>query len=306
MREPSVRRVNVVNLGLVVGSAAAAAVAPWELFLLAYAVLGPLHYLTEISWLHDRGYFMRRRYEAPLLVGLGVLAFLRYVRLVPWDGWVVLALGFAALSAFPLAPRFRIPLLAAVLGVTVAVERWSAGWLVLVALLPTVIHVFGFTALFMLHGSVRSRCPWGYASVVAFVGCAGALLLLRPPAAHYAVSVRTAALGEEFAPVIDQLLLLSGAGGDWDRLAAIGRFLGFVYTYHYLNWFSKTGIIRWHAVTGRRMAGIGGLYALSLLLYAYDYHVGLVALALLSLVHVFLEFPLDVRTFASLLGRAAS
>src|ERR1043165_8502495 len=38
-------------------SCVAAFVLPFELFLFSYAVLGPLHYLTEISWLHDRKYF---------------------------------------------------------------------------------------------------------------------------------------------------------------------------------------------------------------------------------------------------------
>ncbi len=125
------------------------------------------------------------------------------------------------------------------------------------------------------------------------------------PAAHYVVSARTAALGEEFAPVADQRLRLPGAGGDWDRLAAAGRFLGFAHPYHYLNWFSKTGIIRWHEVGRRRLAGVAVIYVLALGLYAYDYHTGLVALGLLSLVHVLLEFPLDVRTAAALVARAA-
>ncbi len=47
--------VNYLNMGLMVLSCALAFVLPFELFLLAYAVLGPLHYLTQISWLHDRG-----------------------------------------------------------------------------------------------------------------------------------------------------------------------------------------------------------------------------------------------------------
>src|SRR5438045_6620252 len=43
-----------------IAALAAAAVAPFHVFLFAYAVLGPLHYLTEISWLHDRNYFTAR------------------------------------------------------------------------------------------------------------------------------------------------------------------------------------------------------------------------------------------------------
>ena len=32
------------------------------MFLFAYAFLGPLHYLTEISWLHDRQYFAKGKF----------------------------------------------------------------------------------------------------------------------------------------------------------------------------------------------------------------------------------------------------
>ena len=35
-------------------------ITPFELFLFSYAVL-PLHYLTEISWLHDRKYFIEAK-----------------------------------------------------------------------------------------------------------------------------------------------------------------------------------------------------------------------------------------------------
>src|SRR5581483_4474599 len=51
---PNVDRLNALNLGLMLVSAAVAWVTPFEVLLLSYAVLGPLHYLTEISWLHDR------------------------------------------------------------------------------------------------------------------------------------------------------------------------------------------------------------------------------------------------------------
>ena len=52
----------------------------FELFLGAYAVLGPLHYLTQISWLHTRRYFTTGRRDFMLLLTLGaILAATRYV-----------------------------------------------------------------------------------------------------------------------------------------------------------------------------------------------------------------------------------
>jgi hypothetical protein len=292
-------RVDALNCGLIVASAAAAWIVPFELFLLSYAVLGPLHYLTEISWLHDRGYYTTGRYDAVLLAGLGALAFAtRFDLPAAWDGWVVLAFALAAAFAFVADSRRRTVVAVVAVGLAVVLTQWSTAGLLLAILLPTVIHVFVFTFFFLLHGSLRSRSRWGFASVGAFLLCAAALLLIRPAADQYSVSPRTAALATEFGPVIDHFLALFGDRG-WDNLAAAGRFLAFAYTYHYLNWFSKTGIIRWHAVGTTRLTLIAGLYGVSLALYAYDYRVGLVGLALLSMVHVFLEFPLDLRTIAA-------
>ena len=69
-------RINVVNIGLMLFSCAAAFVMPFEVFLFAYAVLGPLHYLTEISWLHDRKYFTKGKYDYIILWVIGLLIFL--------------------------------------------------------------------------------------------------------------------------------------------------------------------------------------------------------------------------------------
>ena len=59
---------NYLNIALMAAAAAIATVLPFELFLFAYAVLGPAHYLTQISWLHDRKYFTTGKYDFLLLV----------------------------------------------------------------------------------------------------------------------------------------------------------------------------------------------------------------------------------------------
>jgi hypothetical protein len=53
----TVNRLDYVNIGLLIFSCILAFIMPFELFLFAYGVLGPLHYLTEISWLHDKNYY---------------------------------------------------------------------------------------------------------------------------------------------------------------------------------------------------------------------------------------------------------
>src|SRR5689334_4065727 len=66
--------VDYVNIGMMVLALIVAAVVPFELFLISYAVLGPLHYLTEISWLHDRRFFTPRKADWVPLVICGLLA----------------------------------------------------------------------------------------------------------------------------------------------------------------------------------------------------------------------------------------
>jgi hypothetical protein len=100
--------------------------------------------------------------------------------------------------------------------------------------------------------------------------------------------------------------LIGQPGGSFAMNMPIGlsiqSFIAFAYTYHYLNWFSKTGVIGWHRVPrGRLLASVGGWLA-AVGLYAYDYLVGLTVLLFLSLLHVFLEFPLNHRMLSELAG----
>ena len=69
-------RINYLNIGLMLISLIAAFILPFEVFLLSYAILGPLHYLTEISWLHDRQYFSPKKLDWVPLAVLGLLILL--------------------------------------------------------------------------------------------------------------------------------------------------------------------------------------------------------------------------------------
>ena len=52
-------RVDYLNMLLMLVSAVVAIIIPFELFLISYVILGPLHYLTEIGWLHNKKYFLK-------------------------------------------------------------------------------------------------------------------------------------------------------------------------------------------------------------------------------------------------------
>ena len=76
------------------------------------------------------------------------------------------------------------------------------------------------------------------------------------------------------------------------------------YIYHYLNWFSKTTIIGWHKqLTTNKTIIILVIWILLLCCYWYDYRLGLVMSIFLSVLHVMLEFPLNIITIRSLISR---
>src|SRR5258708_2364966 len=118
-------QINYLNIGLMLLSAGLAFAYPFELFLIVYAVLGPLHYLTEISWLHDKNYYTKGKYDYFFLgaASLGIIAlFLGLDRYMPKGTNNFLTfLAFAAAAIFLLLTstfsRLAFLLLAVVIGI---------------------------------------------------------------------------------------------------------------------------------------------------------------------------------------------
>src|ERR1700733_3954794 len=81
------RTINAVHLGLMLAALAITYLVPFELLLLSYVVLGPAHYFTEFSWLHDRKYFLPHRNVAFGLAGVAVVAAL--IDNASWFGFVI-------------------------------------------------------------------------------------------------------------------------------------------------------------------------------------------------------------------------
>jgi hypothetical protein len=307
MTEPA--RLNVLNAGLMLVSCAAAFALPFHLFLFAYAVLGPLHYLTEISWLHDRGYFASRGRGRKWWLGLvavtvGVLL-LGYSTDAPpkYEIGFVYLVFFSALMLHYARHAVSAVALIIVTAGAIALASTSPVYFVTAYLLVTIIHVFLFTAMFVIHGALRTRSWSGIASLGVMVACAAAFFVVTPEAAAPSAAVR--AVYDFFAPLNTQLLRLFGyatrdvfasRGG-----AAVMRFIAFSYTYHYLNWFSKTSIIKWHEVPRSRAIAIVALWIAAVAVFAYDYRIGVSVLYALSLLHVMLEFPLNHRTLMALI-----
>lgn len=307
-------RLNYLNIGLIVLSCVAAYRIPFELFLVVYAIFGPAHYLTEISWLHERKYFSSGKID-PILLGLAALLLFVFGYVTPrlqiFDAAtnshfqiVVVYLAFVGSLAMVLLkktlPRFFAFL---VIILAVGVTRHPSVVLFFSVFLPTLVHIFVFTGLFMLYGALKSRSVSGYLAVLSLVAVPFLFLFFAPDAAplstyaiarypmFQALNIETMALFDvsifrQFDPPL-AAVYQSRIG------VTIMRFIAFAYTYHYLNWFAKIDVIKWHRVPKGRLLVIAGLWLVSIALYLYDYTLGFHALFLLSFIHVFLEFPLN-------------
>ena len=391
-------KINFLNIGLMLITAVFAFFLPFETFLLAYAFLGPLHYLTEISWLHDRQYFTKGKYDfVPLLligVALSYAAFAKdfdfnidfykeFVALNLFDKLLVLALFSSLLFAFV---KNLVVKIIAILFIFIFISGWlapenatenskSTTIFALTSLLPTLIHVYLFTGLFMLFGALKSRSKTGLLSVLAFIIIPIYLVYGLPVTpkknyisdygkeAYYAdgdgffytnVSIldhfrlmnepnltnkqyldsiinkdsktnqtpiaERQRITDSLSDKLNQAFIVPNPESEyymrpipaklaipieskdyyWNYVFFSGfgimlmRFIAFAYMYHYLNWFSKTEVIRWHKVPKIRFVAVLLLWLTACALYAYNYSLGLSFLFFLSFTHVLLEFPLNM------------
>ena len=281
---------DAIHLGLMLSALGLTYLVPFELLLLSYVVLGPAHYATEISWLHDRKYFLPQRGIAIALAAVAIIAALidnaSWFGFVMWSAFVLSALLAATTTALQSTMLFMIALV-----LTAVLLSNGASIAVIGILLPTLIHVSLFTLVFMMLGAFRSgqKMQW---VLVALYLAAIALILLAPPNAATLIPSFAAAGHDYFANVGPALGRLFGIP-DLRLDTRLTSLLAFIYTYHYLNWFIKAEVIRWNAMSRRRLALVVAASTASTALYFYDYAFGFTVLLALSLAHIVLEFPLN-------------
>jgi hypothetical protein len=325
----NLNQINYLNIGLMFLSAGFAFAYPFETFLFVYTVLGPLHYLTEISWLHERSYYTKGRYDFLFLVGATVLLTVANLKIIPglpshmaeWATYAALSAALVFVVFKTVSARWMMVVILASVGFFIAAAPWFG--IAFGVFLPTLIHVFVFTACFVLAGALKSKSVSGYLSLGTFALISLSFFWVHPAHAGYEVGSyvsnnygmvqENGSLTSPFLAVnyfFAKIFNFSGfalPSGDASAVntylyhnpiaLALMSFIAFAYTYHYLNWFSKTSIIRWHEVSRKRLAAVAVIWLTSIALYAYNYAVGLRWLFFLSLAHVLLEFPLNQLTF---------
>ena len=325
------KKIDILNIGLIIVSLILAIQIPFKLFLLSYAVLGPLHYLTEIHWLNQQNYFVTSRKNwIPLFFGLAlviciypVLNFMGIELIEPLKKLIFIVAGnvkLLILAAFFFAislvlvkkKEFLTISLFASLILAYGINYFSSSSLLFLGLfLPTVIHVFLFTLFFMLFGSLKGKSTFGFIAAALLLSIPFVISFISINPKSYTIADETFKSYEVTNMMGINTMIAKILNGLKDKelvvLSAFGLkiqiFIAFAYTYHYLNWFSKTSIIGWKkSMTRNNMILVGFIWVLSVSIYYYDYKTGLISLLFLSFLHVFLEFPLNVVSVKEILS----
>lgn len=320
--------VDKLNIALIIVSLIIAIYLPFELFLFAYAVLGPLHYLTEIRWLHEKKFFLRQQKYIWFFIIASVYMSLHTILALPYTKAVISEESLADIERFFQRTNFPLPfimflfahihpycskvsytILALIVCIVSSVlfTYYVPSVIIFMGmLLPTILHVYLFTLLFMIFGMKKTEKTPGLIAIVLMCCIPLFLYIIPISPKNYILSSEiittylqtnfpyvnahvAALMGEELRDTT--MLLYSPLG------IKIQIFIAFAYTYHYLNWFSKTSIIGWSKSLTRSSAlWIVSMWLCSIALYWYDYKTGLTTLFFLSYLHVFVELPLNAKS----------
>lgn len=336
----STTAINYLNIFFMIISAWFAIILPFETFLFVYAVLGPLHYLTEINWIQSKNYFLNQINNKGfniLILFIGCSLF--FSTMLVFDFYLKIFSSFYEISYYR-SIRYvfeninylymYIAFMAAIGWVFFDNIFYKWLWIlisafigiVLIALgmnnfitwfsvfLPTIIHVWLFTGFFVIAGAIKSKSPSGWFSLVVFILISIGLFFIHHDINIYQISnyTRESFIKSNFNMVnmsIYDMFFRSYPSQNFSLNSQIGlkiqSLIAFAYTYHYLNWFSKTSIIKWHEVSRIKLLFTVIFWLICLVLYYYDYILGLAVLYFLSVLHVIMEFPLNALVLKQLL-----
>lgn len=323
--------IDKLNLGLILISFILACLLPFELFLFGYAFLGPLHYLTETNWIISKNYFISNNYWkylvfiAAFLYATPFLLNVFFVKsLLGDDGlqkimlvfnssytnilmFLVLVCSFVFLFTHK-NKAFLISGLAVLI-----ISFWtytSKPYMIINGLmLPTVIHVYLFTILFMLYGLKKKGSMVGKFNIVLMFLLPLSLLVINTDVFGYQFpeSIKSIYVNNNFHYLNANLAKLFGVYKELKFFfyeksdLKIQIFIAFAYIYHYLNWFSKTTVIGWYKqLNTQKSIIIMSIWVLISGCYLYNFKMGIVVSVFLSVLHVMLELPLNMITIKSL------
>lgn len=318
-------QIDLLNIGLIIVSALLAYFFPLQVFLLAFSILGPLHYLTEINWMDKKNYFTPRSSRLWLWISLVFSFFIVFPKLyfyfAPPDqsnqsqgiqflnSWTNSLIFMSLLIAFGLVflTKKIYWYILVILGCCFAyfLDSNNAYTVLIGLFIPTVIHVYIFTLLFMLFGAKKARSKLGYAAVFLALVVPFVFIIVKIDQSYYffSDSMKKIFLDNRFyeAPLgVAKLFGLTDGKSFffYEKMELrLMMFISFIYLYHYLNWFSKTTLIQWHkSLTKRNTIAILLAWCIMMSLFYYDYRLGFIIALFFSLLHVIVEFPLNIQS----------
>ncbi len=319
-------KIDNLNIFLILASLILAVKLPFQLFVFSYVVLGPLHYLTEINWISNKAFFLKKPKWSAVLLVLSLLIALPLLHNLPAFNKVLGAnfLNEAVQKISNYSNNFILIALLFSIGI-IHFENWKNIFLFFIfsvafsylilkyiqfstiivgVFIPTIIHVYIFTLLFMILGAINSK---NIGSIIALIFLIiSPLLIFNLPInlldytqakentgkfAEVNFSNLAKAIATFLGDKTNHYVLFSEMG------IKIQIFIAFCYTYHYLNWFSKTTVIGWYKIINpTKLFFIFSFWLISVLFYWYNSKAGLLLLFFLSFLHVILEFPLNLLT----------
>ncbi len=330
----SSQKIDIVNIGLIFIALILAVKLPFELFLFSYVILGPLHYLTELNWLKEKNYFVHERkwiwvyillcllIALPVLINFATkgvfgnnIIYKKLSRIIhnSYSEIILIMFLFAiSLVYFRKWKHILFSFLASIAAGILIIKYVPFSFIIAGIFLPTIIHVYLFTILFIIFGALNTKSTAGVIGAIILILCPILIFNLKIDPSAYAVSSSAQAsyITSRFSNLTFYIALIFRPfeTGRFHFLSdveiRVQIFIAFCYTYHYLNWFSKTSIIGWNKLLSKaKFAVIFLLWICSIFLYWYDYKTGYIVLFFLSILHVVLEFPLNITSIKGIMAK---
>ncbi len=328
------KKIDIINIGLIFISLFLAFRLPFELFLFSYVVLGPLHYLTELNWLKEKSYFVHERkwiwvyillcllLALPVLMSFATngafknnLIYKNFSRIVHNSFSEIILIMFLFSISLVYIRKWKHILFSFLASVAIGIlviKYVAFSFIIAGIFLPTIIHVYLFTILFIIFGALNTKSAAGLICAFLLLLCPVIIFTLKldPSAYEVSSSAKTSYITGRFSNVSFYMARILGPleKGRFHFLSDVGIriqiFIAFCYTYHYLNWFSKTSTIGWSKLLSKvKFALIFLLWMGSIFLYWYDYKIGYIVLFFLSILHVVLEFPLNITSIKGIISK---
>ncbi len=311
--------IDILNIFLILLSGIFAFILPFQTFLIVYAFLGPLHYLTEINWLQQRNYFLQDKTNVyylfiPIILIGSIVYIPNLFQLKPAIPFLIfftlLVAIFNSKENKKLYKNWKF-LFLIIIGIAASylslrgTKQSNYFQTVFSIFLPSLIHVFIFTGIFILSGFLKTKNKLSLVTFMVFIIMSLCLITFNMNSTFFMEDIQNTyhsfeKLNAAVFSIFNKEVLASQDIYFSSFGIKIMQFIAFAYTYHYLNWFSKTSIIQWHKTTKTKIVIIILIWILSVLLYLYNYKTGLYWLYLLSLTHVILEFPLNIISVKNL------